>query len=418
MKKLLHFLWRSQPHWVRRLELRLANTYLGQSLKAQRPLSSGPIIVVGFFGTASGLGQVARQMFNRLRTNQFPVFAANVSSFVGREDFPGDSLWPDTIPQGGLTIFHVNPDLLTLTQRAIGQSKLAGRKIIGCWAWELDVVPKQWVCAMRCVDEIWPPTRFIADAFMKAAPNKPIHVVPYALDLDDTPTIPHHDPLPEHAGKIIVFFMFDVRSTYARKNPEAVIEAYRRAVRTDDNSVLIVKVSGAESWPEALTRLRVAAQDRTDIHILQKKFSEDGMRDLLARVDIVMSLHRSEGFGLLMVESMAAAKPVIATGWSGNVDFMNKQCSILIDVTLVPVVDPQNTYNHYGALWAEPDIGQAALALRHLLDNPAERQRLGKAARTHVLDYFSRQNFLRSLPTSFWDSLPKDKEIEQKRLLS
>ncbi len=406
MRKTLRFLWRCQPGWLRRMELALAANHFGKALDPKRVCLRGPAIVAGLLGTSSGLGEAARHMLREFQARGIPTFGANVSRFAVLEDFEAGPLWPQDAPNGGSVIFHINPDILSLVMRAIGHKNLRQRKIIGCWAWELEVVPQQWIRTLRYVDEVWAPSRFIADAIRKVAPEKPVHVLPYPMDIAAIPTVPLHDPLPEFAGKTIVYFMYDVRSTHARKNPEAVIEAFRRSNPPED-AVLIIKLSGASAWPEALMRLQTAIAGQRNIHILQKLFSPDDMRDVMARVDIVVSLHRSEGFGFLMAEAMAAAKPVIATGYSSNLDFMTGDCSVLVDYRLVPVVDPQNTYNKYKAFWAEPDVNQAAAALSKLLRDPAERQRMGQAARTHISQYAAKENWFASLPQSFWDSLPE-----------
>jgi glycosyltransferase involved in cell wall biosynthesis len=405
MKKWIRTLWRRQPAWLRRFELGVTANYLGRPIDSKRPLLQGNVVVAGFLGSGTGLGEAARQMLRAFQDTGIKALPANVSRFAVMEDFEAGSLWPEEACPGGTVLFHVNPDLLNLMIYAIGYRRLQQRKIIGCWVWELDVVPPSWIRALRYVDEVWVPSHFIANAVRKAAPDKPVHVVPYPMDIVNVPTAPSRDPLPEFTGRTIVFYMYDVRSTHARKNPEAVIKAFRRATEGDDNSVLVIKVHGDRAWPESVARLRQAAAGRANIHILQKTFLPDDMRNLMARVDIVMSLHRSEGFGFLMAEAMAAAKPVIATGWSSNLDFMTPECSILVDVKLVPITDPQNVYNRYGALWAEPDIEQAASALRRLLHDPAERRRLGHAAREHILRFSSRQNWLAFLPESFWECL-------------
>ena len=199
--------------------------------------------------------------------------------------------------------------------------------------------------------------------------------------------------------------MYDVGSIHARKNPEAVIEAFRRA--NTPQSVLIIKIKNDSVWPKSLHILQTAIKDMPNVHIIREKFTHEEMKNLIARMDIIISLHRSEGYGLLMLEAMAAAKPVIATGWSGNLDFMTPDCAVLIDYTLVPVEDPQHCYDKYNAVWAEPNIIQAAEALKRLLNNPAERKRLGDAARGHITDYLSPEKWKKSLPKSFWGSLSK-----------
>jgi glycosyltransferase involved in cell wall biosynthesis len=405
LKKLVRKAWRFQPAWLRRAELRLIMRLAAKTLDPNRPLLKGDVVVGGFLGTATGLGEGARQMLALFRAAGIDAKGANVSRFAVMEDFEAGSLWPEEAQEGGIAIFHVNPDLQNMVLGAVGAKRFRTRRLVGLWAWELELVPDQWKRALRCVDEVWAPSHFIADAIRKVADGKPVYVVPHSLDVEAWPTAPKNDPLPQFAGRPIVFFAFDVRSTIARKNPEAVIEAFRRATQGNPDPVLVLKVNSEKSWPEARAYIDRITAGMPDIYVMRDVLSSEGMKDLVARADVILSLHRSEGFGLLVAEGMAAAKPVIATGWSGNVDFMDKDCSVPVGYKLVPVKDPQNIYNHFGAVWAEPDIEEAAQALRRLLADPEARKRMGTAARAHVTKYFARDRWLKKLPQSFWDSL-------------
>jgi hypothetical protein len=411
MKQLLKKLWRCQPIKLRQWERGFVIHLLTKTIDPKRPLAPGNVVVAGFFGTASGMASVARYVLQQLKTQNIPVLASNLS-VLATEDFAAGPLWPENAGNDGVVLLNANPDMMSVAMTAIGWGHLRRRWIIAIWAWELDVVPSSWTDAMCAVDEVWAPSHFIANALKRAAPQKPIHVVPPPMDITDVRTSPVIDPLPQFTGRPIVFFMYDVNSVHARKNPEAVIEAFRRSTSGDPHPVLVLKISNDHVWPEAYTRIQQAAAGITNIHIIREKLSGDAMKDLLARVDIVLSLHRSEGFGFLMAEAMAAAKPVIATGWSANLDFMTSDCSILIDYTLVPIKDPQHVYDQYNALWAEPDIDQAAKALRRLLDDPAERQRMGQAARVHITGYMSSDNWFKNLPQSFWDSIAKKADLK------
>jgi len=407
IKNAIRFLWSIQPRKMRRFELDVLELCLTQALPENRPTPRGDIVVCGFLGTASGIGQGARQMLHFFEEMNLPVWGANASRFAILEDFEGGPLWPAQASAGGIVIFHINPDIMSLVWRAIGRKHLISRYSVGVWAWELDVPPERWRRAVNLVDEIWAPSTFVAQALSKIAGGKPIHVLPHYLDVASFRSQPAHDPLPALQGKTVVFFSYDVRSLHARKNPEAVVEAFRLAAANNPQAALVIKINNNGTWPEARARVECAAEGLSNVIIMEDKLSDDGMRDLLARADIVMSLHRSEGFGLLMAEGMAASKPVIATGWSGNLDFMTPSCSVLIDYTLVPVEDPQHIYDKYGALWAEPDIAQAGAALKRLIEDPAERQRLGQAARAQAEAFFSKEAWIKLLPSSLAGALEK-----------
>lgn len=408
MKRLIREAWRCLPAPLRRIVLRCLTSVLSKPLEPNRKLLKGPIIVAGFMGTATGLGQSARQMLKKFQNLGMRVYSSNISRFAVMEDFEAGDLWPLNMPKGGVVIFHVNPDMLNLIFSAIGRKNLEERRMIGLWAWELGTVPKQWINSLSSVDEVWVPSQFIADGLRKHAGEKPIYVVPNSIDVLAMPTKPRRDILPQFSGRPLVFFMYDVRSNHARKNPEAVIEAFKRATVGNTNPVLVIKINNDHAQPESLQKVRAATQDMSNVYIMREKLSHEEMNDLLARMDIIISLHRSEGFGFLMAEGMAAGKPVIATGWSGNTDFMTTECSILVDYKLVPVHDPEHVYDKYDAVWAEPNIEQAAKALRDLLGDPTERHRLGLAARAHIEAFASTQNWMTTLPPSFWNSLLDD----------
>lgn len=405
MKTWVRTLWRRQPAWLRRLELSALTRALAAPLDPDRPLRTGDAVVGGFFGTASGLGESARQMLRQLHALGIRAQPANVSRFAVLEDFAAGPLWPEAASPGGIAIFHVNPDLLNLILAAIGRQRLRHRRVVGYWAWELGVVPRHWQTALRCVDEVWVVSRFIAEAIKGERPDAKVHVVPIPVDVAGQYTEPRVDPLPQFRGRPVVLFAYDVRSTPSRKNPEAVVEAFRRATAGDPTPVLVLKINNETAWPDARERLQRAIAGMNNVHVMRDLLPGDGMKNLIARADVVMSLHRSEGFGLLLAEAMAAAKPVIATGWSGNLDFMTPHCSVLVDYRLIPVRDPYRVYNGPGALWADPDIDQAAAALRHLLAHPAERRALGQAARAHAAQVFSPARWRAALPESFWQSL-------------
>jgi glycosyltransferase involved in cell wall biosynthesis len=203
--------------------------------------------------------------------------------------------------------------------------------------------------------------------------------------------------LPEDA--CIFFFHFDSFSTFARKNPWAVIRAFRRAFASEERSGpvrLVMKTIHLSRTPAAAgERLRRELQDAGGI-LIDEELSAEDMGSLINRCDVYVSLHRSEGFGLGIAEAMLAGRPAIATAYSGNLEFMNQQNSCLVGYRLRPVDDSEISYNpgmdvvyEAGQLWAEPDIGQAARWMRWLYENPAERARIGSAASRTISTRYS-----------------------------
>ena len=172
---------------------------------------------------------------------------------------------------------------------------------------------------------------------------------------------------------------FDLRSTLARKNPMAAIAAFEvAAAKARTPSRLLLKVVGADAAPDALAALQARIADNHDIILMTASLKPQDRDVLTASVDIVLSLHRAEGFGLLLAEGMAAGKAVIATGWSGNLDFMTPDSAVLVPYDLISVDDAQGLYA--GGRWAQADSAFAAEALARLIDDPAARQAFGERA--------------------------------------
>ncbi len=185
----------------------------------------------------------------------------------------------------------------------------------------------------------------------------------------------------------------DLKSTAARKNPWGAFEAYRRAVPEPQPGVkLVCKLTGFRQEPELFAALRQSVEARDDIVLIAEDLAAEDMTRLIASADILLSLHRAEGFGLLPAEAMWLGKCVVATGWSGNMDFMDEASSVLVPWRLIPVDDPQQQYA--GGCWADPDLDYAATKLRDLIAEPENRAAIGLRAQAHAEAVFDRRGWL------------------------
>ncbi len=188
--------------------------------------------------------------------------------------------------------------------------------------------------------------------------------------------------LPEQ--KLIVLTVFNLASSMARKNPLGSIAAFKAAFGTSRDHLFVLKLSSVEAYARDVQLIRAAIGDAPNIRLLTETLPEPRLRGLIAASDIVMSLHRSEGFGLVPATAMLLGRPVLATAWSGNLDFMTPDNAALVSYRLVPAVDPRGVYALAGAEWAEPDVADAAAWLRRLADDSALRRRLGAAGQAHA----------------------------------
>ena len=253
---------------------------------------------------------------------------------------------------------------------------------IAYWAWELETIPEEWVKLAEAVDEIWTPTSFVADA-MRTRMTLPVHHMLPGVLLGEIEEVPRSQLgiVPDH---FVFLFMFDMLSEFDRKNPLAVVRAFRAAFSRIDAATLVIKVSRGSADLINMDRLRTAAADH-NIVIIDESVSRAAAFGYLQMCDCFVSLHRSEGFGLGMAEAMLLGKPVIATGYSGNLDFMHTGNSLLVDYTMTEIAADGPIYKK-GNRWAEPSVEHAATLMRRVFEGRDEAMRLGARAQAELTE--------------------------------
>lgn len=251
---------------------------------------------------------------------------------------------------------------------------------IAYWAWELETVPDEWVEAAETVDEIWSPTEFVAQA-MRARMRRPVyHMLPGVEVGPVEPVSRAGFNIPE--DHFVFLFAFDLHSQLHRKNPIGLIRAFQTAFRTDDRATLVIKTSGGDIHAADLALLQNAARGE-NIVLLDQMLPRAQAYGLIAMADCFVSLHRSEGFGLGLAEAMLLAKPVIATGYSGNLDFMNRENSLLVDYKIVEIAEDRAIYTR-GNFWAEPSLEHAAALMRQVYEHRDEASARARRAQPEI----------------------------------
>jgi glycosyltransferase involved in cell wall biosynthesis len=249
---------------------------------------------------------------------------------------------------------------------------------IAYWNWELETVPDEWVEAAELVNEVWSPTWFVAEAMRARMPCPVLHMLP-GVEIGQLENVSRSSlNIPE--GHFVFLFMFDLHSQIHRKNPVAVFRAFREAFRDDDNATLLIKTTGGDIHSSDLKQLNETIRG-PNVILLDKLMTRAQAYGLIAMSDCFVSLHRSEGFGLGLAEAMLMAKPVIATGYSGNLDFMNRDNSLLVDYKRIEITEDRPIYTR-GNFWAEPSIEHAAALMREVYeDRDKARARAVRAQR-------------------------------------
>lgn len=288
-----------------------------------------------------------------------------------------------------VSVFHLNADEMALASAHLGDAFFRNRYNIGYWAWELAHFPDPWCAAFRYFYEIWAPSRFIQQAVAEKSPHR-VHHMPLAVEFATGAPLPRsHFGLPP--DKFLFLFYFDFTSYVTRKNPFGPIAAFRMAfagARRHD-AALVIKVNGMEQRPEAYQAFLAAlGEHRDDVILLDRVMTDHEVRSLVADCDCFVSLHRSEGFGRGLAEAMYCGKPVIATGYSGNMDFTHEDNALLVDYTLVPVREGEYPF-HEGQLWADPDVTNAAEHMQRVVADRAFATRIGARAAEYIRAHHS-----------------------------
>ncbi len=277
-----------------------------------------------------------------------------------------------------VNIVCVNADVLPQWANEAGADFFADRYTVGLWWWEVTAFPPDWLRSFDFVDEIWVATQPIADALTPIA-TVPVHKITLPIPPRNPPALGRRElKLPDG---FLFMFMFDYHSVFERKNPLALIDAFARAFEPGSGAKLVIKSINHRHYPDAHDRLVLAAARHPDIELRNDYVSGDERDAMVAACDCYVSLHRAEGFGLTPAEAMSAGRPVIATRYGGNLEFMTDDNSRLVDYTLVPI-GPGNAPYPAGGTWAQPDVEQAAGFMREVFDNPQQaRTRADRAVR-------------------------------------
>jgi len=356
--------------------------------RVQSSRSRGPLIVSGFLGEALGIGRAGDATADALEAAGLAPERQSLRPVQRQVWTPGPRPKVSEQP-GGVWLIHANAPETEVALMAHDPADWLGRYRIGYWAWETTEAPPEWPRVARWMDEIWVPSTFTADAVHRALDkaglaeqSSKLRVMPHPVQ---TPA--SVKPSPERyglePGARHALVMFDGRSAFARKNPWGAIEAWVRAFpQARPDARLIIKGSELAIDPQSQARLRALAAERSDIRLLEEQLSERDVWDLLASVDLLISLHRAEGFGLVAAEAMALGKPVVMTGWSGVTDFADEASAALVPFHLIAVRDPTGAYR--SGEWAEPDLDAAAIAIRDLIDNPRKARALGEAGPARI----------------------------------
>jgi glycosyltransferase involved in cell wall biosynthesis len=343
--------------------------------------------VIGYIAAESGVGESARSCVKGARTVGLRCKTIDVGyqSLNRQEDQTvNDAVVNDATFK--FNLIHVNADQTRRTLDAVPETQREGSINIAYWHWEQPSLPVAYLTSFEGLAEVWVPTAFVHEAVAKIAPV-PVFKVPHVVEFPIPAQVSRARlGLPE--DKFLVLVMYDFDSYQFRKNPQAAIQAFRTACGDRNDVALVIKTINGKRNPEGVQELRDAVGDLRHVVLLDEYLSRAQVYELQAACDCFLSLHRAEGFGLGLAEMMYLGKPVIGTDWSGNTEFMTSSNSYPVRYELKPLERDLGVYRA-GQLWAEADTDHAAAALREILDEPGQRDRIAACAHRDMRRHFS-----------------------------
>jgi glycosyltransferase involved in cell wall biosynthesis len=334
--------------------------------------------LIGDIRVDTGLGESMRYVSRILDEAGVPnlIYDYVIPPAIHQTDHSCDDKISDSIKYG-VNIFHINASEMSVAFMDLGKEFFDNHYNIGFWLWEVEDFPQEWMPAFNLIDELWVPSDFEREIFEKIT-DKPVYTVPYPVAdvLDEKYKINKIQSEDENKSrayfnlpqdKFLFLMMYDSGSGAARKNPGKIIESFKKAFAPGEQGVgLVVKLkenSGADiDYVKSLTK------DYDNIYFLDVNMSRDEVNSLISCVDVFVSLHRAEGFGLVAAEAMALGTPVIATAWSATTHFMDETSACMVDYEMVELEKDYPPFRK-GYRWAEADSTKASEYMRKLFDD-------------------------------------------------
>lgn len=354
-------------------------------IRASRPAASvgSGVNLLGYARGEFGIAENVRSYARALEQAVYPflIFDLDVGAITRQMDCSMERHFSNTLCYA-TNVFFINADQMHVARDVLGRNIFANRHNIGFWVWELETFPSEWRGAFDLVDEVWVPTSYVHDA-VAACTDKPVLRMPKAIEFDAPQGMDR-----THFGLVrdefVFLYSYDFNSFSSRKNPEAVVAAFQQAFAGGTQRVrLLVKSTNGDQYPDKLAAFRRSVAGDSRIEVRDGFLSRAEMFGLQNNIDCYVSLHRAEGFGLGMAECMYLGKPVIATAYSGNLDFMDHDNSLLVDYRMVPLRDGEYLC-WQGQRWADPDVAHAARLMRKVFDDRELARRVGANAAASI----------------------------------
>ena len=370
--------------WLRSMD----TAYFGQPISEVRQIVVAKrravhpfgVNISGYLKGEFGVAEAARASIKSMEAAGVPHVLNLADTHVHRHEDHLIDGFSETNPYR-VNLVHVNADQSNQFARGKGAGYFQERYNIGYWFWELSQFPSKWRSAFDFYQEIWAASAFCQECIARISPV-PVVKVTFPVLVDSVPALPNRSAFGLAEDEFLFGFVFDYLSLAERKNPLGLIKAFRQAFEDREGALLVIKTINAEHAPEQVALLRDVAKG-CNVRFIDGHISRQEMTGLIASFDSFVSLHRSEGFGIGMAQAMYLGKPVIATGYSGNMDFMNHNNSYLVRYRLAELEQDYGPYEK-GNVWADPDLDHAAELMRLVFADRAGAQIIAARAEADI----------------------------------
>jgi hypothetical protein len=336
------------------------DSFVGDNIFGNFLNKIGGVNVLGFGNYLLGLGHNMRVIVDALDKAKIPHNINELKCGSTRVDY----LENDTTNYFNTNLILCNPDYDFLS--IVGEKYLLNKYNISLWAWELESLPKKWIESSKKFDEIWSQSEFCKESFQNSIPDKKIELINIKGDFRNKNPKEESKKRLGLDGKFIVSFIFDGNSDRVRKNPEGVIYAFNKYLSKFDDCVLFLKCHNLKK--DDIEILKKICNEKNIL--INEGWSDEKMIDLISATDIYTSLHRSEGSGFTIMESIYLGIPTITTNWSGNLDFCKKEFCELVEYEMISLSKDSIYYNeNKNGIWANPSYLDAAEKMLNIYNN-------------------------------------------------
>ena len=341
---------------------------------------------IGFINGKFGLGQAARLIISSLQKQDIPFTVLSADFMISdrsKEDcvIPAakDFLYP-------INLFCIDHQYISDFVERYDWELFKNSYNIGICYWETNCFPKRASEWWKYLDELWVTTHYVKEHISNAT-SLPVHHIPQPVEVNYIPQIVKKEDCGLKSN-FTFYYCFDFNSIVNRKNPMAIIQAFQQAFQQGQEVQLLIKSQNGKSHPNLLQSFLDKIKNDSRIVWMDEKMDSQKNFEIMNLSDCYISLHRSEGFGLSMAEAMLLGKPVIATAYSGNLDFMNDENSYLCSHRLIRIGHGNKPYPSKG-LWADVNISQAAFWMQSVFNNPVEASSKAAKGKEFILKHHS-----------------------------